>query len=537
MQYMKIDIITSTYSIHYNMSSVKCFSIFKKAPLKKDAEQINTITDSDIVDIQENSELDTSILSDEQKIAYELYKGGKNVFLTGPGGTGKTKLIQYFIHYSKIKNQNLQVCAMTGCAAILLNCNARTLHSWSGIKLAKGDRETVINKVVNNRNAKKSWKKTNILILDEVSMLSKKVFEIIEEIARTIKKDSRPFGGMQIIFSGDFCQLPPVGTSGDKETYKFCFESPLWNQVFPLRCSVELKTIFRQTDELYTNILQGIRKGKITKKNCTILQNRVNTVFDPEKHNGCVPTKLFPLRSKVDYINNMMFNKLTAENSTFEVVVTKNEVTYVDNGKNIPTAILSMCNDLTANEVEYEVNQLINNTPCIQNLHLKTGAAVMCTINLDMDNSICNGSQGIIIDINIINGAKIPIVKFSNGIVKQIHPHTWQSEEFPTLSISQIPLCLSWALTIHKIQGATLQFAEIDVGNSVFEYGQTYVALSRVQSLEGLYLSAFNYEKIQTNPSVIQFYETISNYTPELINEKNALDENTIEPNIKHIVL
>lgn len=284
---------------------------------------------------------------------------------------------------------------------------------------------------------------------------------------------------------------------------------------------------------------KGIRKGKISKNSCAVLQNRVNAEFDSEKHNGCIPTKLFPLRSKVDYINNMMFNKLYSEDNIFDVITTKNNTTYIDSGKNIPIALLSACNDLSVNETEYEINQLINNSPCIQKLHLKVGAAVMCTVNLDMDNSICNGSQGIIVDIVIQNGIKIPVVKFSNGVVKHMHPHTWQSEEYPTLSVAQIPLCLAWALTIHKIQGATLQFAEIDVGNSVFEYGQTYVALSRVQSLDGLYLSAFNYEKIQTNPSVIQFYENISSYvhTNAHNSEETYLDENNSNSDIKRIEL
>ena len=133
----------------------------------------------------------------------------------------------------------------------------------------------------------------------------------------------------------------------------------------------------------------------------------------------------------------------------------------------------------------------------------------MCTINLDMDNGICNGSQGVITQIVEANNQIVPYVRFSNGIEKPILPHFWQCEEYPTISVGQYPLILAWALTIHKIQGATLDLAEIDVGNSVFEYGQTYVALSRVKSLDGLYLSAFEPEKIQTNPIVIEFYKSI----------------------------
>jgi ATP-dependent DNA helicase PIF1 len=170
---------------------------------------------------------------------------------------------------------------------------------------------------------------------------------------------------------------------------------------------------------------------------------------------------------------------------------------------------LQKCLGLSIADKEFELEQLLNNSQCNKILRLKKGAAVMCTINLDMDNEICNGSQGIVIDI-IENGSnQIPIVKFSNGIIKRISPHYWQSEEYPTLAVGQYPLCLAWALTIHKIQGATLNMAEIDIGRSIFEYGQTYVALSRIQSLNGLYLSAFEPGKIRANPKVSEFYETI----------------------------
>lgn len=457
---------------------------------------------------EEVIEMDTSILSDEQLIAYNKFKQGENVFLTGPGGTGKTKLIQYFVYYAKNRGDKLQVCAMTGCAAILLNCGARTLHSWSGIKLARGDKHKVIESVIKNKNAMRNWKKTRVLIIDEVSMMSKKIFEIIEEVARVAKKIDLPFGGMQIVFSGDFCQLPPIETYGEIDTSKFCFDSVLWGRVFSLKNHVVLKKIFRQNDVEYMNILQNIRKGVLTRSNYEALKGCLEKKFDEEKYNGCIPTKLFPLRSRADYVNNVMYSNLTGENHCFEVVTSKNNITMVDNNKLIEPKLLQKCNLLSDQELEFEAQQYVQNLPCIQKLCLKVGAAVMCNVNLDMDNAICNGSQGIVLNIS---GPKNEIitVKFSNGIIKHITPYVWQNEDYPCITVKQYPLCLAWALTIHKIQGATLELAEIDVGNTVFEYGQTYVALSRVKSLDGLYLSDFNPEKIQTNPVVVDFYDKI----------------------------
>ena len=128
-----------------------------------------------------------------------------------------------------------------------------------------------------------------------------------------------------------------------------------------------------------------------------------------------------------------------------------------------------------------------------------------------MDNSICNGSQGIVIDfvVNKKDKTEQPVVRFANGIVKTITMNHWQSTEYPFIVVSQIPLCLAWAITIHKIQGASLQMAEMDIGKSIFEYGQTYVALSRVKSLDGLYLTDFQPEKIKANPKVVEFYKKI----------------------------
>jgi ATP-dependent DNA helicase PIF1 len=467
-------------------------------------------------------------LSPEQKLAYKRVVQGQNVFITGPGGTGKTKLIKTIIDFLNSTKTTHSVCAMTGCAAILLNSNAKTLHSWSGIKLGKGTKTEVINMVLRNKRIIQNWIRTKCIILDEVSMLSKKIFEIIEELARIIRHSTMPFGGMQVIFTGDFFQLPPIGTDGEPDTEKFCFESPIWNSVFKPENQIELKTIFRQNDPIYIDILLQIRKGELDEENAEILYKYLKRDFDETAHNGCVPTKIFPLRTKVDYVNTMMFSKIKEKEYVFKNIEITNCISMLESGKPIEAQTLKKCAMMSIQDIEYEISQIINNTPCLPILRLKKGAAVMCTVNLDMENGICNGSQGIVIDIIESTPHNIPVVRFSNGITKKLSIHYWQSEEFPTIAVGQIPLCLAWALTIHKIQGATLEMAEMDIGQSIFEYGQTYVALSRIKSLNGLYLSEFHPFKIKANPKVKEYYENLSNIqTSSIDNEPtDDLDNN-----------
>lgn len=476
--------------------------------------------------------IDISALSKEQKYAYHKFVKGENLFITGPGGTGKTRLVQYLVDYAKSANKSIQVCAMTGCAAILLQSNARTLHSWSGIKLAKGPKKSVIESVLRSKHAAKAWRAAKILILDEISMLSKKVFEIIEEIGRSARKSTLPFGGLQVIFVGDFYQLPPIGTEGEPDTERFCFESPVWNTVFKMENHIELNTIFRQKDPIYIDILMQIRKGEIDEDKKRILREYLTREYDSEKNNGCVPTKLFAIRSKVDYVNTQMFAKLQEKEHVFEYSYKTDCLTYLESGKIIPPDMMQKCNGLSMTEKEMELEQILNNSQCNKVLRLKKGAAVMCTVNLDMDNGICNGAQGIILDIIEQGQIVTPVVKFSNGVIKRINPHYWQSEDYPTLAVGQFPLCLAWALTIHKIQGATLSMAEIDIGRTIFEYGQTYVALSRIQSLEGLYLSAFEPDKIKANPIVKEFYNRIQPIDYKII-EPEPEPETVFEETIK----
>jgi len=448
----------------------------------------------------------TQVLSPEQQYALDQFNNGKNLFITGSAGTGKSVLIKKIYEDAIQRGEKIQVCALTGCAALLLNCNARTLHSWSGIKIAKGSKTDVIASVFRNKQAVKNWRKVKILIVDEVSMMSMKILDIIEELARVIRSNSKPFGGIQVIFTGDFYQLPPVETYGEPDTAAFCFESKQWSNIFELENHIVLQTIFRQTDPVYREILNQIRVGKLDKDKIEILQQYVGREFRAEDHAGCSLPKLFPIRSKVDLVNATMFAKLKEPEHVFECIRKTDCKLWIEKETAIPQELLEKCAGLSAQEVEFEIQQLIQNTQCVQVLRLKKGAAVMCTVNLDMDQGICNGSQGVVVDIlTDVLEQMCPIVRFSNGVTKAMTVQYKQSEDFPAIAMGYIPLCLSWAMTIHKIQGASLKMAEIDIGSSVFEYGQSYVALSRIESLSGLYLSGFQPEKIKANPKVNKF--------------------------------
>jgi ATP-dependent DNA helicase PIF1 len=165
--------------------------------------------------------------SPEQQKAYDLVVQGKNIFLTGPGGSGKSKWIQTV---QSTFPKRVQVCALTGCAAILLNCNAKTIHSWAGIGLATGLNEDIVQKIKMNKYKKKNWQSIDILIIDEISMMSLKIFDLLDAIGKCVRSAPHPFGGLQLVFSGDFYQLPPVGNT--PETNAFCFESLNWNSTF-----------------------------------------------------------------------------------------------------------------------------------------------------------------------------------------------------------------------------------------------------------------------------------------------------------------
>ena len=438
--------------------------------------------------------------SEEQQISFNKYVQGRNIFITGPGGTGKSALIKYIQRDAINRGKYIQVCALTGCAAVLLECKAKTIHSWSGIGLGKGAIEQLIKKVLKNKHSKALWKETDILVIDEVSMMSLKLFETLDAIGKAVRKNSRPFGGIQLIFSGDFYQLPPVGDKDDPDTSKFCFESEFWFSTFQRQDHIQLQKIFRQNDPVYQSILNQVREGRLKRSSNDALLHNVGRTIDETA--TLRPTKLFPTRNKVDSINASEMGKLGGDEVEYKIK-------YHGDLEMTPNERLIRHN-YSPDQLKTELEYLKGNLRCDENIRLKIGSQVMCIVNIDLTNGemLCNGSQGIVVRFSTMDKRQ-PVVKFTNGYEMTMNYHIWPSENIPGVGVSQLPLILAWALTIHKAQGATLDVAEIDAGSGIFECGQTYVALSRVKSLEGLYLTSFDAKKIRIHKKVQEFYQLL----------------------------
>ena len=465
-------------------------------------------------------------LSPEQNEAMKAYAEGKNIFLTGPGGSGKTELIKRMVAFSKSFGKKVQVCALTGCAAVLLNCNAKTVHSWAGIGLATAPNEEIVTKIKMNKYKKKNWLGIDILIIDEVSMMSLKIFDLLDAIGKCLRNNpGSNFGGLQVVFSGDFYQLPPVGNTF--ETNAFCFESSNWKSTF--QTIIQLKTIFRQTDPIYTKILNQVRVGKLYKSSLDCLNAQVNKPLTADFK----PTILFPRRKDADLINYSELKKIPGEGKMYKRTRAKeSDMSSLpqNNNNKWRSAGANANKDSGTDEMnlDIEYNFLVNNIMADEELVLKIGTQVMCIVNIDtallLDASaidaattsgnsstpkqemIVNGSQGIVVDFI----RDLPIVQFNNGVKRVIGYHIWASEVYSSVGVKQIPLIHAWAITIHKSQGVTLEMAQIDAGSNIFECGQTYVALSRVKSLDGLYLTALNPQKIRVNKKVQDFYATLN---------------------------
>jgi len=424
-------------------------------------------------------------LTEDQQLIFDEYIKGSNIFITGPGGCGKSFIIKKIVQHAQENNKKISVCALTGCASVLLDCGATTLHSWAGIGLAKGEINHIVDRIKTNKYKKKKWLENDILIIDEVSMMSKYLFELLDSIGKNVKKSPKPFGGLQLIFSGDFYQLPPVGSKDNEDSKLFCFESLLWDITFDYQ--ILLDKTFRQKDPTYINILNSIREGHITNNINKILKKQINK----ENKSDIKPIVLYPVKKKVNNINNEKLEELETREEKY--VYEKKYEPYMK-GQNSPTK----------QQLEYEEKYILSNALFEEELILKIGCQVMCIKNIDLEKGICNGTTGIIVDFD---KDRNPKVKLKNGEIYTFKRESWESENIPGFTLNQIPLILAWAVTIHKSQGATLDCAEVDIGNNIFSEGQTYVALSRIKSLDGLFIKSYNPNRIKVNKKAKLFYE------------------------------
>jgi ATP-dependent DNA helicase PIF1 len=446
-------------------------------------------------------------LNDEQRNAVHAAIEGKNIFITGPGGTGKSYLLSVLVKELKKVGRRVTVTAMTGCAALLLELQAKTLHAWAGIGLGRGSIDSLVAGIVQHYPRKKRWTNTDCLIVDEISMLTPGLLETLDKIGRFVrKKPQQPMGGLQVIFVGDFYQLPPVSRDGPADR-TFAFQTPVWQQI--IEETHQLRTIFRQQDPVFQQILGEARQGALSPESIALLESRKNMAW---KGQLIRPTLVFTRNADVSEINSKQFNKLPSEIHTFVARTALPDSKSKGKDATAWNELFDKSRSEKIKKIEADYKEVIEkmdrDAPYTPNLQLKVGAQVMLITNLNFETGLVNGSRGIVKGFCETNGE--PFVQFLNTVAPiRIEPHKWESDTEPAFCREQIPLRLAYSVTIHKAQGASLDSALVDIGPATFEYGQAYVALSRVRSLAGLWVYDLDPRAFRVHPAVREFYSAL----------------------------
>uniref|UniRef100_A0A0B7KS61 ATP-dependent DNA helicase PIF1 n=1 Tax=Bionectria ochroleuca TaxID=29856 RepID=A0A0B7KS61_BIOOC len=470
---------------------------------------------------------DEDRLNEEQRTVLDLVvKQGRSVFFTGPAGTGKSVLLKKIIRSLATKylgeSKRVGVTASTGLAAH--NIGGTTLHRFAGIGLGQAPIEKLIRDILKTKIKLQRWLDADVLIIDEISMIDCALFDKLDAIARVVRTTNLPFGGIQLVLSGDFFQLPPVRKGSDDGSPKFCFESNTWNHA--IQHTIGLTQIYRQRDPEFTAMLNQVREGCLSPLSIETFRKLHRPVAD----NSAEATELFPLRHEADRANSRRLQNI-------------NEVAY----------------SYTARDGGIIINpdtrkMLLGDCIAPESLILKKGAQVMLIKNIDK--ALVNGSQGRIIgftdrhsflhhrwdDDNTHDSIKLPcafdelmderlplypVVRFAmrdgstrvhlcepaEWAVERWVPEPWVADGWVVEKLAtriQVPLLLAWALSIHKAQGQTLDRVKVDL-DRVFETGQAYVALSRATSIGGLQVLNFDPNKVTVHPKVKAFYASMSN--------------------------
>lgn len=471
-------------------------------------------------------------LSSEQKRVLELVKTGRNVFFTGPAGTGKSVLLREIIKYAKASRREIAITAPTGIAG--LNIGGGTIHSFAGIGLGRENVQHLVKRL--SHHAEDRWKATSMLIIDEISMLDGRLFDKIEEMARIIRDMDEPFGGIQLVLSGDFFQLPPVPDSDSttRIASTFAFEAKSW-----LRCvgpPVFLETVFRQKDTSFVSMLSALRLGVLSEEQ---ISRFLALQRDIKADDGIEPTELYPLKREVNKCNQERLARLESAEAEFEAMETR--------GSNIFGQPISA----------YAAEALLEQLTVPRKLKLKVGAQVVLLRNITQGPTrLVNGSLGKVVDfINTGEALKkhleiaepdprrdgdemssevpsrgtffplnegvvfkkneqYPLVKFSSGTTLLCIPLQFEVQGLKgntEATRTQVPLALAWAMSIHKSQGQTLPRVKVDVRRA-FEPGQVYVALSRATSLEGLQVLNFDPVKARAHERVLRWTAEVNNF-------------------------
>lgn len=435
----------------------------------------------------------------KQQTALDILKNGHNVFLTGPAGSGKTYLLNSFIAYLKQQRISYAVTASTGIAATHLG--GRTIHSWSGIGIKEHMTEKDVQKMLKKPLMRQRLTKTDILIIDEVSMLHAHQLDLINKILRYARNSWEPFGGMQVVLAGDFFQLPPVKKSGGDRSVQFVNQSQTWKDMDLRVCY--LSEQYRQTGDALTQILSDIRTKSVTERTYALLEEiGMRDVDHMQEY-----TKLYTHNMSVDTVNEKELQKISGRSYKYRMVSDGNDKL---------------------------VEALKNGCLAPEELVLKKGALVMFVRN-NFDHGYVNGTVGTVVDFDEDH---MPIVETRDGEEIVVGPETWMIEEdgADLASIKQLPLRLAWAITIHKSQGMTLNAAEIDL-RRCFEYGMGYVALSRVRALQDIVLLGINEIALQVDPVVYEndrdFQKLSAAHEREVITQKRTFSQR--EPSIKKV--
>lgn len=416
-----------------------------------------------------------------QDEALNIMKTGASVFLTGEPGSGKTHTVNGYVRWLRERGVTPAITASTGIAAT--HVGGYTIHSWSGVGVRRALSDWDLDRISSNRNVYRRVADAKILIIDEVSMLSERIFGMVDAVCREIRRSQEPFGGLQVILVGDFFQLPPVSRreesdeNGKQETLtgqdergareRFAFFSPAWQALNPLVCY--LSEQYRQEDGAFLEFLGALRRAEVGERHIQMLRGRFSA-----KPRG-VATALYSHNADVDAINEKELAKLAGEPESFQMA-----------SRGPEKLVAGLKRGCLSPEV----------------LKLKTGARVMFTRNDIMSRRYVNGTIGEVSGFDADSG--LPLVRLKNGRIVLAGPDEWRIEDGGRVlaSITQVPLRLAWALTVHKSQGMSLDAAHVDLSGA-FEFGQGYVALSRVRTLEGLTLAGLNKRALEIAPEIL----------------------------------